>query len=150
MLVAMTQVADGNWSAAAEALDLALAIGDQVDDRDVLWNLGNAALQLGDDDAQQHFYSNALSRAREAGAVTAVVYCLQRLCFGHFLAGDHVAVRSSAEEAVALADQHRPTGDDRAADRLARRCWQRCRTGTTTTTSCGASTGSSRRTPWAS
>ena len=34
--------------------------------------------------------------------MTAVVYCLQRLCFGYFLAGDHVAVRSSAEEAVAL------------------------------------------------
>ena len=68
----------------------------------MLWNLANAALQLGDDAAQQHFYSNALSRAREAGAVTAVVYCLQRLCFGYFLAGDHVAVRSSAEEAVAL------------------------------------------------
>jgi DNA-binding CsgD family transcriptional regulator/tetratricopeptide (TPR) repeat protein len=102
MLVAMTLVADRNWSAAREALDRALAIGDQVDDRDVLWNLANAALQLGDDAAQQHFYSNALSRAREAGAVTAVIYCLQRLCFGHFLAGDLVAVRNSAEEAVAL------------------------------------------------
>ena len=56
----------------------------------MLWNLGNAALQLGDDAAQQHFYSYALSRAREAGAVTAVIYCLQRLCFGYFLAGDHV------------------------------------------------------------
>ena len=50
MLVAMTQVADGDWSAAVEALDRALAIGEQVDDRDVLWNLGNAALQLGDDE----------------------------------------------------------------------------------------------------
>ena len=39
----------------------------QVDDRDVLWNLANAALQLGDDQAQQHFYGYALSRAREAG-----------------------------------------------------------------------------------
>ncbi len=95
-------MAEGNWSAAREALDLALAVGDQVDDRDVLWNLANAALQLGDDPAQQHFYSYALSRAREAGAVTAVIYCLQRLCFGHFLTGDHVAVRSCAEEAVAL------------------------------------------------
>ena len=65
----------------------------------MLGNLGNAALQLGDDDAQQHFYAYALSRAREAGAVMAVIYCLQRLCFGHYLAGDHVAVRSSAEEA---------------------------------------------------
>ena len=87
----MTQVAEGDWSAAVAALDRALAVGEQVDDRDVLWNLGNAALQLGDDAAQQHFYGYALSRAREAGAVTAVVYCLQRLCFGHFLAGDLVA-----------------------------------------------------------
>ena len=101
-LVAMTRVAEGEWTAGVEALDLALRTGEQVDDRDVLWNLGNAALQLGDDDAQQRFYSYALSRAREAGAVTAVVYCLQRLCFGHYLAGDHVAVRSTAEEAVAL------------------------------------------------
>ena len=103
MLVAMTKVADGDWSAAREALDRAVAMGDQVDDRDVLWNLANAALQLGVDDAQQHFYSNALSRAREEGAVTAVIYCLQRLCFGSFLAGDHVAVRSSADEANVLA-----------------------------------------------
>ena len=53
----------------------------------MLGNLGNAALQLGDDDAQQHFYTLALSRAREAGAVMAVLYALQRLCFGHLVAG---------------------------------------------------------------
>jgi DNA-binding CsgD family transcriptional regulator/Tfp pilus assembly protein PilF len=102
MLVAMTLVADGDWAGATEALDLAFAIGETVDDRDVLWNLGNAALQLGDDRRQQQFYSFALSRAREAGAVTAVIYCLQRLCFGHWTAGDHVAVRVNAEEATAL------------------------------------------------
>ena len=102
MLVAMTQVAEGDWSAATAALDRALKLGELVDDRDVLWNLANAALQLGDDRAQQHFYSYALSRAREAGAVTAVVYCLQRLCFGQYLAGDLVALRSSAEEAISL------------------------------------------------
>ena len=68
----------------------------------MLWNLGNAALQLGDDAAQLHFYSLALSRAREAGAVTAVIYALQRLCFSHFLAGDLIAVRSDAEEALSL------------------------------------------------
>jgi DNA-binding CsgD family transcriptional regulator len=102
MLVAMTKVAEGDWAAAAEALDLALEVGEQVDDRDVLWNLANAALQLGADQAQQHFYGYALSRAREAGAVTAVVYCLQRLCFGYYLAGDLIAVRNSAEETLAL------------------------------------------------
>ena len=84
------------------------ASGDDVDDLDVLWNLGNAALQLGDDDAQQHFYALALSRAREAGAVMAVVYALQRLCFGHFVAGDWAAVRSSAEEARRARPQPRP------------------------------------------
>ncbi len=68
----------------------------------MLWNLANAALQLGADQAQQHFYGYALSRAREAGAVTAIVYCLQRLCFGYYLAGDLVAVRNGAEEALAV------------------------------------------------
>ena len=102
MLVAMTKVAQGDWAAAAEALDLALDVREGVDDRDVLWNLANAALQLGADQAQQQFYGYALSRAREAGAVTAIVYCLQRLCFGYYLAGDLVAVRNSAEEALAL------------------------------------------------
>ena len=102
MLVAMTLVADADWEAAAQAFDVALELGEAVDDRDVLWNLGNAALQLGDDGRQQQFYSFALSRAREAGAATAVTYCLQRLCFGHWTTGDHISVRVSAEEAVAL------------------------------------------------
>jgi hypothetical protein len=82
--------------------DRPVELGDQVDDRDVLWNVANAALQLGVDRADQHFYGYALSRAREAGAVTAVIYCLQRLRFGHYLAGDLVAVRTSAAEAISL------------------------------------------------
>lgn len=102
MLVAMTLAAKGDWSGAVAALDVALASGDAVNDLDVLGNLGNAALQLGDDDAQQHYYSLALSRAREAGAAMAVVYALQRLCFGHLVAGDWGAVRSCAVEALAL------------------------------------------------
>lgn len=102
MLVAMALAADGHWARAVSALDLALDLGEVVDDRDVLWNLGNAALQLGDDRRQHEFYGYALSRAREAGAVTAVVYCLQRLCFGHWSMADHLDLRVSAEEALAL------------------------------------------------
>ena len=104
MLVSMTEVADNRWAAAVDALALAFDLGRDVDDRDVLWNLGNAALQLGDDEGQRRFYSHALSRARESGAVTAVIYCLQRLCFVHFATGDHLAVRVSAEEALALGE----------------------------------------------
>ena len=102
MLVAMTLAARGDWAEAVTALDVAVAHGDAVDDVDVLGNLGNAALQLGDDDAQQHFYGVALSRAREAGAVMVVIYALQRLCFGHLVAGDWAAVRSCAVEALEL------------------------------------------------
>ncbi|WP_210429042.1 helix-turn-helix transcriptional regulator [Nocardioides eburneiflavus] len=104
MLTSMTAVAEGHWDAAGDALDLAFDLGEHVDDRDVLWNLGNAALQLGNDDGQCRFYSHALSRARESGAVTAIIYCLQRLCFVHYATGDHLAVRVSAEEALALSD----------------------------------------------
>ncbi len=104
LLVAMTQAYDHDWTAGVASLDRALAAGEEVEDREVLWNLANGALQLGDDAAQQHFYGRALVLAREAGAVTAVIYCLQRLCFGSYAAGDLVAVRGSAEEAVALGE----------------------------------------------
>ena len=99
----MTLTAEEQWPAAVEALDRALLISEDVDDREVLWNLGNAALQLGDDQAQLHCYSRALADARASGAVTAVVYALQRLCFSYWLAGDLTAVRSAAEEALSLA-----------------------------------------------
>jgi DNA-binding CsgD family transcriptional regulator/tetratricopeptide (TPR) repeat protein len=108
MLLAMTRAADSDWAGATAAFDVAVPEGDAVPDLDVLGNLGNSALQLGDDAAQQHFYTLGLSRAREAGAVMAVVYALQRLCFGHLVAGDWSAVRSCADEALALAQSVGP------------------------------------------
>ena len=53
MFVAMTWAGQGEWAAAVTALDGALRTGEEVADLDVLGNLGNAALQLGDDEAQQ-------------------------------------------------------------------------------------------------
>jgi DNA-binding CsgD family transcriptional regulator len=103
MLLAMTRAAESDWPGAVQAFDVAVGAGDAVSDLDVLGNLGNSALQLGDDAAQQHFYTLGLLRAREAGAVMGVVYALQRLCFGHLVAGDWSAVRSCADEALALA-----------------------------------------------
>jgi DNA-binding CsgD family transcriptional regulator/tetratricopeptide (TPR) repeat protein len=110
MLAAMTLAARGDWADAVTALDVALAYGDAVADVDVLGNLGNAALQLGDDDAQQHFYGLALSRAREAGAVMVVIYALQRMCFGHLVSGDWAAVRSCAVETLELGSSLRQRG----------------------------------------
>ena len=63
---------------------MALDIGDQVDDRDVLWNLANAALQLGDDDAQQHFYALRVvastgGRCRDSGRLLPAAALLRTL-----------------------------------------------------------------------
>jgi DNA-binding CsgD family transcriptional regulator len=102
MFTAMTLTADGRWSGAVDALNRALLIGEEIHDREVLWNLGNAALQLGDDQAQMRCYTRALADARASGSVTAVVYALQRLCFSYLLAGDLAAVRNGAEEALSL------------------------------------------------
>ncbi|KQW50964.1 LuxR family transcriptional regulator [Nocardioides sp. Root1257] len=104
LFVAMTLAAEHDWAGATSALDVGLEAGDEVVDLDVLGNLGNAALQLGADAAQQHFYALTLSRARDTGAVLTVVYALHRLCFGYLVAGDWPAVRSSAQEALNLAE----------------------------------------------
>jgi DNA-binding CsgD family transcriptional regulator len=103
MFTAMTLAADERWPDAVKALDRAPRIAEDVDDREVLWNLGNAALLLGDDPAQRWCFSRALADARAAGAVTAVVYALQRLCFCHLIAGDLAAVRNTAEEMLSIA-----------------------------------------------
>ena len=103
LLAAMTSAADESWTDAVVALDAALDGGDQVEDPDVLANLANAALQLGDDDAPRHYYGLALSRGRERGAVMSVLYALHRVCFSQLLAGDWMEVRTSADEADALA-----------------------------------------------
>ena len=116
----MTRAADGDWAGAVPALDLALAAGDA----------GRGPRRAGQPgqrrtaarrrrSAQQHFYALALSRAREAGAVMVVIYALQRMCFGHLAAGDWAALRSSADEALALATQPRPARADRSAAGLA-------------------------------
>ena len=46
--------------------------------------------------------SRSWDAAKTFAKVTAVVYALQRLCFSHFLAGDMLAVRTSAEEALSV------------------------------------------------
>ena len=84
------------------ALETALSGPDSRGDLDLLGNLGNAALHLGDDDAHRRFYALMLSTARDNGDGMAVLYALQRLSFGQYLGGQWAALRNSSEEAVAL------------------------------------------------
>jgi DNA-binding CsgD family transcriptional regulator len=103
LLAAMTLAGDGAWGDAVAALRPALAIGPELEDLDLLGNLGNAALNVGDDEAARRFYALMLTGARVHGAGMSAVYALQRLAFPQLLAGQWMALRSSADEALTLA-----------------------------------------------
>ena len=103
LLVGMTEASRGHWAAAAAPLRDALRSATEVSDPDILANLGNAALQLGDDQAAHRYYTAVLSGARESGAGMLVLYGLPRLAFPQLLTGQWTAAASSADEAFALA-----------------------------------------------
>ena len=98
----MTMASREDWEPAVAALHEAVDTGRDVVDVDLLGNLGNAALNLGDDQAARHYYTVMLSSSRESGAGMAVVYALQRLAFTQLLAGRWTDLRASAEEALTL------------------------------------------------
>lgn len=97
-----TAAARDDWENAVATLQDALVTGQQVADLDLLGNLGNAVLHLGDDHAHHRFYSTMLSSAREDGAGMSVLYALQQLAFSQLLAGEWTELRTSAEESLAL------------------------------------------------
>ena len=106
LLVSTRHGIAGDHGAALTALhhafDTALSARDARGDLDLLGNLGNAALHLGDDDGQRRFYALMLSTARENGDGMTVLYALQRQSFGQYAAGQWTALRDSCEDAVAL------------------------------------------------
>ena len=103
LLETLTASGDKDWARAIAGLDQALAAGRDVEDLDVMGNLGNTALHLGHDDGARFFYSAMVSTAREAGAGMVVIYALERLTFAQLPTGPWAAMRSSADEALTLA-----------------------------------------------
>ncbi|HEX7535749.1 MAG TPA: AAA family ATPase [Dermatophilaceae bacterium] len=110
LLVSVTEASRENWAIALSSLRLALQAGADVGDPDVLANLGNAALHLGDDEGHRRCFTVMLSGARESGAGTSVAYALPRLAFTQFVAGQWTAAGASADEAraVSLSAGQRP------------------------------------------
>ena len=107
LLTSASLAADGRWQSAVDALRRALDAGPagldpEVLDPDVLGNLGNAALQLGHDEAHLRCFTVLLSSARDSGAVMQALYGLPRLAFTQLLRGHWDAVRGTAVEALAL------------------------------------------------
>ena len=76
LLGTLTASAERDWARALATLERALDAGRQVQDLDVMGNLGNAALHLGHDDGARFYYSAMVSAARELGAGMVVIYGL--------------------------------------------------------------------------
>jgi len=110
LLLAAT-IADttGAWAPALRSLHAAVAASAEVEDSDVLANLGNTALHLGDDRTHRSCLTRMLAGARDRGAGMLVLYALPRLAFADLTSGDWSRVRSAADEAFALsADTGQP------------------------------------------
>jgi len=102
LLAAATCAARQEWGPGLEEQRRAIAVADQVDDPDVLANLGNAALHLGDDASHRACFTRVLAGARERGAGMTVLYALPRLAFADLLGGQWSRARDAADEALAL------------------------------------------------
>ncbi len=104
LLAATTADAAHEWADAVPSLARAVDLAAEIDDPDVVANVGNAALHLGDDVGHRICFTRMLAAARDRGAVTSVLYALPRLAFADLLAGQWDRVRDAAEEGLALAD----------------------------------------------
>ncbi len=103
LLGALTASGEGDWALATSTLARALEAGRELDDLDVLGNLGNAARHLGDDVGARFYYAAMVGAARELGAGMVVIYGLQRLAFALLPLGEWTGVRACADEALTLA-----------------------------------------------
>jgi DNA-binding CsgD family transcriptional regulator len=103
LLDATSADAAHQFSAALEALAQAVALAGEVEDPDVIANVGNAALHLGDDDGHRRCFTRMLAGARDRSAVMFVLYALPRLAFADHLSGSWDRVRDAADDALALA-----------------------------------------------
>jgi DNA-binding CsgD family transcriptional regulator len=102
LLAAATAGAAEDWAAALDSLSAAVDASAAVEDPDVLANLGNTALHLGDDRAHRSCFTRMLAGGRDRGAGMVVLYALPRLAFADLLSGDWSQVRSAADEAFTL------------------------------------------------
>lgn len=106
LLTGLCHVLDDNWPAAHEMLRRSFDTAEQLDldDQDLLPNLGVAALHLGDMVTADAFHQRLLTRARATGAVVMVLYSLTRLAFSDIAAGRWAVASGRQSEALRLGE----------------------------------------------
>ena len=103
LLVAMTLAAEGDWAGAVAALDSRWRVGDGTSPTSTCSGTWATPRCSSGDDAGPAALLRACACPVPGTPVRhAVVYALQRLCFGYLVAGDWAAVRASADEALTL------------------------------------------------
>ncbi len=106
LLVGLTRVTAGDWAGANAMLRRAFATAEHldVDDQDLLPNLGIAALHLGDARAGDTYHRELLTRARSTGAVVMVLYSLTRLGYSDVPCGRWATTVARQNEALKLGE----------------------------------------------
>jgi DNA-binding CsgD family transcriptional regulator len=102
LLRSLTYASAQEWAPSLASLRDALTAGADVTDLYLLSHLGNSALHLGDEEAHRRCFTAMVAGARDGGAAMLVLYALPRLGFTQLVTGQWAALRSSAEEALAL------------------------------------------------
>ncbi len=103
LLAGFVAIRDGQFDVAAAELHPEFGAWDTGRARDLVANIGVAALHLGDDRTILDLHAAQLGRARDAGALVAIVHELTRRAFGEFAVGDWAAVAAGAAESLDLA-----------------------------------------------
>jgi DNA-binding CsgD family transcriptional regulator len=103
LLAGFVHIRNERFDIAAEQLRPVFAEWTTGGGRDVVANIGVAALQLGDDRVVLDLHARQLAQAREAGGLIVIVHELTRRAFGQLAVGDWAAAAAGAAEALDLA-----------------------------------------------
>ena len=106
LTLGLCEVVAGDWDAASAMLRRSFATGGQLDldDLELLPNLGIAALHLGDTLASDDYHQRLLTKARKLGAVVTVLYALTRLAFSDVPNGRWATAVAQQQEALRLGE----------------------------------------------
>ena len=118
LLAGFVHIRDGRFDLAAARLNPEFADWGVGRERDLVANIGVAALHLGDDRVILDLHARQLGRARESGALVAIVHELTRRAFGEIAVGDWASVAAGSAESLDLA-----TGSGQPALTLLPHAW---------------------------